>query len=78
MGDDVTMEHTALAKAAMKIHSLTGLNTYVIDQQTEFIFYKEAITVPTFMPGSQDQDVYAFYKQIKAQSLEQTFIFVND
>lgn len=78
MGDDVTMEHTAVAKAAMKIHSLTGLNTYVIDQQTEFIFYKEAITVPTFMPGSQDQDVYAFYKQIKAQSLEQTFIFVND
>lgn len=72
------MEQTTLFKTAMKIHTLTNLNTYVIDQQGQFKFYKEVITIPTFMPGSQDQDVFSFYEQVKTSQHNQAYAYSND
>lgn len=65
-----------IISAAFKVHHLTNLNTYILDQTGEFIFHHELISIPTFMPGSSDEDVFNFYKEMKQQN-NQLYVFKN-
>ncbi|MGJ9459755.1 helix-turn-helix transcriptional regulator [Oceanobacillus sp. CF4.6] len=59
------MEISKMVSTAMKIHDITQLNTYVLDQNVDFIYYREIISIPDYMPGSGEADVLNFYKKIK-------------
>src|SRR5690625_7031264 len=71
------MGHSNIISTALKIHYLTNLNTYIIDQNQEFIFYNESISVPHFMPSNQKDDIIYFLDQMK-QPKSQTYYFIND
>lgn len=70
------MDYIKITETASKIQHLTGLNTYVVDQQGEFIFLNEVITVPAFMPGSNNEDILNLYLKMKQQN-EQLYIYPN-
>jgi len=65
-----------IISAALKIHHLTNLNTSIIDQDGEFIFHHETISIPTFMLGANDTDISNFFKEINPQS-DQLFSYTN-
>ena len=58
------MEQLNLISAALKINLITNLNTYVIDSDENFIFHHEEISIPSFMPGANDEDILYLYHQI--------------
>lgn len=66
-----------IISTALEIHHLTKLNTYIIDQNGELIFYKEDITIPSFMPGASGEDIFYFYQKIK-QNKNYPYCIVND
>ena len=70
------MRQLNIIPAAFKIHHLTNLNTYVIDHSETFIFHHEVISMPAFMPGAKDKDIYNFYKEMKQQN-NQLYTYVN-
>ncbi|WP_203247615.1 helix-turn-helix domain-containing protein [Sporosarcina beigongshangi] len=69
------MNQLDIFSAAFKIHHLTNLNTYILDQNGEFIFHHETISIPVFMPGSKDEDIFNFYKKMTQN--DQLYIFTN-
>src|SRR5690625_2988458 len=71
------MSQTHIVSVAMKIHHLTNLNTYLIDKNGEFIFFQNFVTIPSFMPGAHNEDVFYFHQQIK-QKYNKTYSFIND
>ena len=70
------MNELTIISAAFKIHHLTNLNTYIIDQSGEFIFHHEMISIPSFMPGSKDEDVLTLHTEMKQQN-NQLYTFSN-
>lgn len=74
--DREIMDYIKITEAASKIQHLTDLNTYVVDQQGEFIFRNEVITVPAFMPGANSEDIFNLYSKMKQQN-NQLYIYPN-
>ncbi len=70
------MNQLTIISAAFKIHHLTNLNTYIIDPSGEFIFHHEMISMPTFMPGAKDEDVFTFYTEMNQQN-NQLYVYTN-
>ncbi len=70
------MNYIKITETASKIQHLTDLNTYVVDQQGEFIFHNEVITVPAFMPGTNSEDIFNLYSKMKQQN-NQLYIYPN-
>ncbi|MDQ0256705.1 AraC-like DNA-binding protein [Evansella vedderi] len=58
------MEQPYLIEAAMKIYHLTDLNTYLINGDGKLTFYHEQITIPSFMPGADQEDIFYLHKQM--------------
>ncbi|WP_158591791.1 AraC family transcriptional regulator [Oceanobacillus halophilus] len=50
--------------AAMKLYNLTNLNTYVLDQNGDFIYLNEKVTTPPFMPGTDERDTLYLFQEI--------------
>ncbi|MFC2947833.1 helix-turn-helix domain-containing protein [Virgibacillus sediminis] len=71
------MKHSQLISAAMKIHHVTNLNIYILNQKGDFLFHHEDIAIPPFMPGYQQSDVLDFIKQID-ETKEQLYYYTND
>ncbi|MEK5038218.1 helix-turn-helix transcriptional regulator [Sporosarcina sp. FSL K6-3457] len=70
------MNQLDIFSAGFKIHHLTNLNTYILDQNKEFVFHHETISIPVFMPGSKDEDIFNFYKEMTQNN--QLYVFTND
>ncbi|PAV30621.1 hypothetical protein CIL05_05835 [Virgibacillus profundi] len=64
------MEQLNLISTALKINLITNLNTYVLDSRGNFIFHHEVISIPSFMPGAEDEDILYFYNQINLATNE--------
>lgn len=60
----------------MKIHHITHLNTYVLDQNRELVYHHEIISIPAFMPGARERDVLFLYDNIEQQG--QLYSYINE
>lgn len=58
------MEQSNIVSAALKLHHITNLNTYIIKNEADFVFYNEKDSIPEFMPGAGEKDIIYFYQQI--------------
>jgi AraC-like DNA-binding protein len=72
----IKMEHPEIISTAMKIHHITNLNTYILDQNGEFVYHHEIIAIPPFMPGSVEEDPLKLFEKIKHQ--EQLYSYINE
>lgn len=70
------MNYIKITETASKIQHLTDLNTYVVDQQGEFVFHHEVISIPAFMPGANSKDIFNLYSEMKQQN-NQLYIYPN-
>lgn len=70
------MEQPNIISTAMKIHHITNLNTYVLDQNGEFVYHHEIIAIPPFMPGSEEEDPLNLFEKMKHQ--EQLYSYINE
>lgn len=70
------MDYIKMSEVARKIQYLTDLNIYIINQQGEFTFHNEIITIPDFMPGADKKDVFELYSNMKQQN-NQLYMYPN-
>lgn len=70
------MEQSKIISTAMKIHHVTNLNTYVLDGNGEFLYQHEIISVPTFMPGSGNEDILYLFEKMKGEE-EKLYSYIN-
>lgn len=70
------MEQPKIISTAMKIHHITNLNTYVLDQNGEFVYHHEIIAIPPFMPGSEKEDPLNLFEKMKHQ--DQLYSYINE
>jgi two-component system, response regulator YesN len=57
-------ETASIISGAMKVYYITNLNTYVINSQGDFILHQENLTIPSFMPGSNEKDIKHIYNNM--------------
>lgn len=74
--EEVTLEQLKIVSTAMKIHHITNLNTYVLNQNREFVYYHEMISIPVFMPGSGERDVLFLYDNMEQRG--QLYSYINE
>lgn len=60
----------------MKIQLITHLNTYVLDQNRELVYHHEMISIPAFMPGSEERDVLFLYDKMEQRG--QLYSYINE
>lgn len=72
----IKMEQSKIISTAMKIHHLTKLNTYVLNQNGEFLYHNKIISIPDFMPGSGEEDIMYLFEKIELQ--EQLYSYLNN
>ncbi|MEH7246095.1 AraC family transcriptional regulator [Neobacillus niacini] len=70
------MEQSKIISSAIKIHHLTNLNTYLLNQNREFMYHHEMIAIPAFMPGSDNHDILYFVEKMTHQ--EQLYSYTNE
>ncbi|MEH7114311.1 AraC family transcriptional regulator [Neobacillus niacini] len=70
------MEQSKIISSAIKIHYLTNLNTYLLNQNGEFMYHQEMVSIPAFMPGSDNQDILYFVEKMTHQ--EQLYSYINE
>ncbi|MEH7304063.1 helix-turn-helix domain-containing protein [Neobacillus drentensis] len=70
------MEQSKVISTAIKIYNITNLNTYVLDKNGEFLYHHEIISIPPFMPGSDDKDILFLFEKMKPK--EQLYSFINE
>ncbi|MFC3039351.1 helix-turn-helix domain-containing protein [Virgibacillus xinjiangensis] len=58
------MEQSHLVSAAMKLHYVTELNTYILSGKGDFLFHHETISLPSFMPGYEQSDIVNLHWQM--------------
>ncbi|RKQ32284.1 AraC family transcriptional regulator [Oceanobacillus halophilus] len=63
-GDTMDYKQANILTAAMKLYNLTNLNTYVLDQNGDFIYLNEKVTTPPFMPGTDERDTLYLFQEI--------------
>ncbi|MGJ9383565.1 helix-turn-helix domain-containing protein [Salipaludibacillus sp. CF4.18] len=71
------MEESNIISTAMQIHHITNLNVYIIDYRNNSVFYHEEITIPSFMPGSKQEDISHFHKNVD-WGINQLYTYANE
>jgi AraC-like DNA-binding protein len=71
------MEESKVISTAMKIHHITNLNTYVLDQNGVLLYHHEIISIPSFMPGSGQEDILYLYEKMKDEG-NKLYSYINE
>jgi YesN/AraC family two-component response regulator len=74
--EEVTLEQLKIVSTAMKLQHITNLNTYVLNQKRELVYYHEMISIPAFMPGSGERDVLFLYDNMEQRG--QLYSYINE
>lgn len=69
------MKQLNIVPAAFKIHHLTNLNTYIVEQDDDLIFHHEIISLPSFMPNAKES-IFNLHTEIK-QLNNQLYSYTN-
>ena len=59
----------------MKLQHITKLNTYVLNQKRELVYYHEMISIPAFLPGS-GEDVLFLYDKVEQRG--KLYSYINE
>ena len=70
------MEQSKIISTAIKINHLTNLNTYLLNQNVELMYHHEMVSIPAFMPGSDNNDILFFVENMNQQ--EQLYSYINE
>ncbi|RLL47739.1 AraC family transcriptional regulator [Oceanobacillus piezotolerans] len=70
------MEQSKLIATALKLHHVTDLNVYVVDHQGELLYQQKTISIPSFMPGAELEDIFSFYSVINQE--DQVYTYINE
>lgn len=70
------MEQSNIISTAMKIHQITNLNTYVLDRNKEIVYHREVISIPVYMPGSDEEDILYVNERMNEQ--DQLYSYINE
>jgi YesN/AraC family two-component response regulator len=74
--EEVALEQLKIVSTAMKLQHITNLNTYVLNQNRELVYYHEMISIPAFMPGSGERDVLFLYDNMEQRG--QLYSYINE
>nr|MDP5197265.1 AraC family transcriptional regulator [Neobacillus sp. 179.-C4.2 HS] len=74
--EEVALEPLKIVSTAMKLQHITNLNTYVLNQNRELVYYHEMISIPAFMPGSGERDVLFLYDNMEQRG--QLYSYINE
>jgi AraC-like DNA-binding protein len=72
-----SLEQSKIISTAMKVHYVSNLNTYIVDQNGELVYQHELISIPAFMPGANKKDVLYLFKEIK-EGEEKLYSYTNE
>ena len=71
------MKQSEIISAALEIYHLTDLNIYIMGDSGEITYKNSNLSIPSFMPGSGDEDIFFLHNQILHEKSERLFSYTN-
>ncbi|ARK29793.1 helix-turn-helix transcriptional regulator [Halalkalibacter krulwichiae] len=73
------MNESQIISTSMKIHYITNLNVYVLNQDGDLFYENESISIPMFMPGNNAENVKALYEIMTEDGEEEiVYSYINE
>jgi YesN/AraC family two-component response regulator len=74
--EEVALEQLKIVSTAMKLQHITNLNSYILNQNRELVYYQEMISIPAFMHGSGERDVLFLFDNMEQRG--QLYSYINE